>query len=86
MYGKMINGLFTIAPLKITEEEVTKHGFKPVVLTPPPETDENHYPVETDIEETATEFIRHWRVEEFRDDPDLSSDEALEILLGGTEL
>ena len=84
MYGKFEKGLFRIAPRRISEEEALAHGYKPVVLTPPPETDDEHYPVEW-LEETEAEFVRHWNIEEIGPPAqEIDEAEALAILLGGT--
>ncbi len=84
MYGKIENGVFYRAPHRMSGEDALANGYKPVVLTPAPETDNEHYPVEW-LEETETEIVRHWNVEAFPVDPDpeLDDAEALEILMGG---
>ena len=86
MYGKFVNGVFHRAPYRITEEEALAQGFKPVVLTPAPDTDDEHYPVEW-LEDTETEIVRHWTVEAVPPDPDpeLDDSELLDILMGGAE-
>ncbi|MBP5475033.1 MAG: hypothetical protein J6X83_02075 [Methanomicrobium sp.] len=82
MYGKYINGVFVIAPRKITEEEAEAQGYKHVVETPAPETDDEHMPVEIEPQETDTEFIRRWEIAEIPDS-EPTADDALNILLGG---
>lgn len=84
MYGKYVDGKFKRAPYRITEVEALAQGYKPVVLTPAPETDETHYPREW-LEETDTAIVRHWNVVEIEPEPEpeLTEAEALEILLGG---
>jgi hypothetical protein len=82
MYGKFENGRFVRSPYRITEAEAIRQGFKPVVLTPAPETDDEHYPVEW-LEETETEIIRHWNVEEIPADDDIDEAEAFNIIFGG---
>ena len=86
MYGKFIDGNFVRAPWQMPEEQALAEGFKPVVLTPAPDTDDEHYPVES-LEETETEIIRHWSVEPYPvdPDPDIDGDELLGILMGGAE-
>lgn len=86
MYGKFENGVFHRAPYRIAEEEALAQGFKPVVLTPAPETDDEHYPVEW-LEDAETEIIRHWDIAEIPVDPDpeLDDSELLDILMGVAE-
>lgn len=68
MYGKFINNEFIRARYGISEQEALATGFKPVVLTPAPDTDDEHYPEEW-LEETQTEIIRHWNVKQFSPQP-----------------
>lgn len=86
MYGKFNNGVFIRAPRRMTEQEALAQGYKPVVLTPAPDTDNDHMPVES-LEEAENEIIRHWTVVPVPIDPDpeLSDEEVLNILLGGAE-
>ena len=86
MFGKFENGKFIRAPHRITEEEALAFGYKPVILTPSPDTDDEHYPVES-LEETDIQIIRHWSVEPFPVDPDPEVDEAeaFDIIFGGAE-
>lgn len=82
MYGKYINGVFVIAPRKITEEEAEAQGYKHIIETPAPETDDEHMPVEIEPQETDTEFIRRWEIVGLPE-PEPTADDALNILLGG---
>lgn len=86
MFGKFVNGVFVRAPYRISEKQAIAEGYKPVVLTPAPDTDDGHYPVES-LEETEAEIIRHWSVEPCPVDPDpeIDGDELLDILMGGAE-
>ena len=63
MYAKFENGQFIRAPYRISDADALAQGFKPVVLTPAPETDDTHYPVER-LEETESKIVRHWDIEE----------------------
>ena len=95
MYGKIINGVFHRGRYQMTEKEALANGYKPVVLTPAPVTDDNHMPVEAELEETEKEIIRHWDVVEIDLEGDLipedSEDkeskyaEAYKILMGVKE-
>ncbi len=86
MYAKYINQKFVRAPYGISKVKALALGFKPVVLTPPPETDEYHMPKEW-LEETDTEIVRHWNIMEIPPEnnlEDIDDSEILSILMGGT--
>lgn len=88
MYGKFVNDLFVRAPYRITEDEALAQGYKPVVLTPAPETDNDHYPREW-LEERESVIIRHWNIVEMPPVPyePTTEDkaEAYDILMGVSE-
>lgn len=77
MYGKIIGGKFYRSKYGCSEQEALKNGFKPVVLTKPPYSDNMHYPVES-LEETENEIVRHWTLVELPpiDDTDEEATES----------
>lgn len=83
MYGKFKDGVFELAPYRITEQEALERGYKPVVLTPAPEAESGYMPVEW-LEERENDIMRHWNIVPMPEPTeDLTPEEALSILLGG---
>lgn len=84
MFGRLVNGIFERAPYGISGEEAERLKYKPVVLTPAPETDDEHMPEEW-LQDTDAEIIRHWNVVEIAPEPEPEPDasEILDILTGG---
>lgn len=83
MYGKFVDGVFKRAPRRISEEEARAQGYKPIVLTPAPDTDEAHLPEEW-LEKLQDEIVRHWNIVPVPVEPeDIDEVEAWEIIFGG---
>lgn len=90
MYAKLINNTIQPAPNPIyidpwwignpTPEMLIAEGYKPVRYTTPPETPPGYIAV-PGWEETETEIVQIWTVEEEPDEVD--ADRAMEILFGG---
>lgn len=94
MYAKLQNGMLRSAPKTVQwrnctvcnprPEQLTELGYKPVRYTDMPETtvEGKHY--ESSWEETDTEITQVWNLVEdpVYPEPELSSDEALNIIMG----
>lgn len=86
-YAKLINNELVLAPNPIIigdyqrfnppGEVYAEQGYKPVVYTKPPETEPGFIAV-PGWEETETEIVQIWTVEEEPDEVD--ADRAMEIL------
>lgn len=89
-YAKLVNGYprYNTNPIFIdpywvgnpTGEMLIAEGYKPVIYTTPPETQPGYIAV-PGWEETETEIVQIWTVEEEPDEVD--ADRAMEILFGG---
>ena len=71
MYGKLINGVFQVAPkiLKTiisnpTKEQYREHGYKPVLYETVPEINENQY-LEESFVESDSEIKVTYEVKEY---------------------
>lgn len=94
MYAKLKNGILKRAPKTVTwrnctvcnpgPEQLTELGYKPVRYTDMPETtvEGKHY--ESAWTETDTEITQVWNLVEdpVYPDPEISSEEALNIIMG----
>ena len=94
MYAKLQNGFLRSAPKTVTwngctvnnpsDDKLVELGYKPVRYTDMPETtvDGKHY--ESGWTESDTEIIQTWTLTEdpVYPEPELSSDEALNIIMG----
>ena len=92
-YAKLIDGYPQYAPNPIhigtrwrvnpPGEVYEAEGYKPVTYTPMPEAPSGYYYAET-WTETEDAIVQGWELVE-APEPELSADEALDILLGGAE-
>lgn len=94
MYAKLQNGILRSAPRTITwngctvnnpsAEKLVELGYKPVRYTDMPAevVEGKHY--ESGWEETETEIVQTWNLTDDPEypKPELSSDEALNIIMG----
>ena len=94
MYAKLQNGMLRSAPKTVTwngctvnnpsADKLMELGYKPVRYTDMPETtvEGKHY--ESSWEETETEIVQTWTLADDPEypEPELSSDEALNIIMG----
>lgn len=90
MYGKLIEGVLSEAPKKLTigdnqvwnapPEEYLAQGWKPIVFTESPEAPEGYY-YESGWEENDHEIEQTWILTELPDD----AEEILNILTGDAE-
>lgn len=94
MYAKLQNGILRSAPRTITwngctvnnpsADKLVELGYKPVVYTDMPEntTEGKHY--ESSWTETEAEITQVWNLADdpVYPEPELSSDEALNIIMG----
>lgn len=94
MYAKLQNGMLRSAPKTVqwrnctvnnpSTDKLVELGYKPVRYTDMPETtvDGKHY--ESTWEETDAEITQVWNLVEdpVYPEPELSSDEALNIIMG----
>lgn len=88
-YAKLIGGELEFAPRKLKEGEAVvynpsgellkAHGYKPLLLTDPPEAEDGYVPFQHWVE-TETVIVQSWSLEP---EGELSDAEALDILLGG---
>lgn len=88
-YAKIINGVYTPAPRKLTlgdwqilnptAEQYAAAGYKPVVMTDPPEAPEGFYPVSS-WEEQDGSIVQVWSLEELP--PEEAPAEAWDIEQG----
>lgn len=88
MYAKLIDGKIRYAPNPIQyngrdvfTSDPTPYGYKPVVIPAEPEK-EGYIAVFDGWEETDTEIVQKWRLEEVTD---ISDAEALAIITGEVE-
>lgn len=91
IYAKLIDGYPQYAPNPILHdgsyignppgEVYEAEGYKIVTLTPMPEAPSGYYYAET-WTETEDAIVQSWELVE-APEPELSADEALDILLGG---
>lgn len=91
-YAKLIDGAIRFAsnPIIVADRQIgnppgevyLSEGFKPVTYTDPPEVEPGYIAV-PGWEETETEIVQTWTIEEEPDEVD--SDRAMEILFGGEE-
>ena len=91
IYAKLINGSISYAPSRLRLETVTVYnptpemliavGYKPVRYTDPPEVQHGYVAV-PGWEETETEIVQMWTVEE---EPDEISEERAYRILAGEE-
>lgn len=86
MYAKLIDGKLQYAPnpIRWNGEDIfttnpIPYGYKPVIVPEPPETDSTHTAVFDGWEETETEIIQKWRIEE----TEFTAEDALDIIVGG---
>ena len=81
IYGKVIRGFLKTAKEHYgTEEEYIMAGYKPVELSPKPNSPDG-YRYEVGWEEQTSKIVQTWGLIEAPDDVDDA--EALDILLGG---
>lgn len=94
MYAKLQNGMLRSAPKTVTwngctvnnpsAEKLMELGYKPVVYTDMPEntTEGKHY--ESGWTDTESEIVQTWTLvdDPVYPEPELSSDEALNIIMG----
>lgn len=94
MYAKLQNGILRSAPKTVqwngctvnnpSDDKLVELGYKPVRYTDMPENivEGKHY--ESGYEETETEITQVWNLVEdpVYPEPELSSDEALNIIMG----
>jgi hypothetical protein len=71
MFGKLTEkGLeYAPNPIRVDGKDIfttnpIKYGYKPIVIPQEPETDDAHIAVFDGWEETETEIIQRWRIEE----------------------
>jgi len=94
-YAKLISGCPSYAPRRMrvgsvivynpTGAQLLAEGYLPVVETPMPETDAQHY-AEPHWVERDGQIVQVWEPVELPPEPDeVSADEALDIILGGVE-
>ena len=97
MYAKLISGTLRSAPKKVTyngktifnppEEILLDMGYLPVAYTdmPPDTPDGQHY--ESSWSQTDTEIVQVWTLVDnpAEPEPELSADEALNIIMGVAE-
>lgn len=94
MYAKLQNGMLHSAPKTVTWNRCTVNnpsvdklvelGYKPVRYTDMPTDAESGKHYESSWEETDTEITQVWNLVEdpIYPEPELSSDEALNIIMG----
>lgn len=94
MYAKLQNGMLRSAPKTVqwrnctvnnpSADKLVELGYKPVVYTDMPTEviEGKHY--ESTWEETETEIVQTWTLADDPEypEPELSSDEALNIIMG----
>lgn len=94
MYAKLQNGILKRAPKTVqwrnhtvnnpSADKLMELGYKPVIYTDMPETtvEGKHY--ESAWEETEAEIVQTWTLTDDPEypEPELSSDEALNIIMG----
>ena len=97
MYAKLISGTLRSAPKKVDyngktifnppEEILLEMGYRPVTYTdmPTDASDGQHY--ESSWEQTDTEIVQVWTLVDntAEPEPELSADEALNIIMGVAE-
>ena len=94
MYAKLQNGMLIRAPSTVkwhgcmvnnpSAEKLMELGYKPVVYTDMPTDAETGKHYESTWEETETEIVQTWTLADDPEypEPELSSDEALNIIMG----
>lgn len=94
MYAKLQNGILRSAPKTVTwrnctvnnpsADKLVELGYKPVRYTDMPENIETGKHYESSWEETESEIIQTWTLADdpAYPEPELSSDEALNIIMG----
>lgn len=92
MYARLINGALKTAPKKIvaeksivynpTAEQYFSVGYKIVRFTDSPEAPDGYYYI-PGWEEQDDAIVQTWHLEELPPE-EMSADEALSIILGGT--
>ena len=97
MYAKLVNGTLRSAPKKVdyngktifnpTEEILLGMGYLPVTYTDMPTDASNGQHYESHWEQTDTEIVQVWTLVDnpAEPEPELSADEALDIIMGVTE-
>ena len=97
MYAKLVNGTLRSAPKKVdyngktifnpTEEILLDMGYLPVTYTDMPTDASNGQHYESHWEQTDTEIVQVWTLvdNQTEPEPELSSDEALNIIIGVAE-
>lgn len=94
MYAKLQNGILRSAPKTVTwngctvnnpsAEKLTELGYKPVVYTDMPTDTESGKHYESSWTETEAEITQMWNLADdpVYPEPELSADEALNIIMG----
>ena len=97
MYAKLINGTLRSAPKKVDyngktifnppEEILLDMGYLPVTYTDMSTDASNGQHYESHWEQTDTEIVQVWTLVDnpAEPEPELSADEALDIIMGVTE-
>ena len=97
MYAKLINGILRSAPKKVyyngktifnpPEEILLDMGYLPVTYTDMSTDASNGQHYESHWEQTDTEIVQVWTLVDnpAEPEPELSADEALDIIMGVTE-
>ena len=97
MYAKLINGTLRSAQKKVDyngktifnppEEILLDMGYLPVTYTDMPTDASNGQHYESHWEQTDTEIVQVWTLVDnpAEPEPELSADEALDIIMGVTE-
>ena len=97
MYAKLINGTLRSAPKKVDyngktifnppEEILLGMGYMPVTYTDMPTDASNGQHYESRWEQTDTEIVQAWTLVDntAEPEPELSADEALNIIMGVAE-
>lgn len=94
MYAKLENGILRSAPRTVkwngctvnnpSEDKLMELGYKPVLYTDMPENSDSDKHYESSWTETDTEIIQAWNLVDnpVYPEPEVSSDEALNIIMG----
>lgn len=94
MYAKLQNGFLRSAPKTVvwhgctvnnpSADKLTELGYKPVVYTDMPESAESGKHYESAWTEAEAEIVQVWNLADDPEypEPELSSDEALNIIMG----
>ena len=91
-YAKLINDMIRYAPRTVvvddrqignpTPETLIELGYKPLIYTDPPETEEGYVAISS-WAETEETIMPTWIIEQ--DSGEIDDSEALNIILGGSE-